>query len=324
MAKYNKYVQIGEPEMPMMYVEDAMIQLAQKHENILLVLEDMGGTGLKWFTENAPNRVIECGVAEANAAVIAGGLAAEGFIPFISSFDFAVVGRAYNQIRQSILVDRFNVKIMGRGGAWGDTGISHNSVETLGYTRCLPNLVIISPADSIEGKKAFTAMTEYVGPVFFRQEAGPVPPRIYADDYPFQLGKAYFIKEGKDATIIATGLTVGVAIKAEEILEKEGLDVGILDMCTIKPLDEEAIVRASVETGAIVTAENGVTIGGLSEGVAAVLCENAPCPMVQFGIQDEFSQSARTLPDRDELAEHFALTPEDLAVSVKEAIAKKK
>jgi transketolase len=324
MAKYNRYVQIGEPEMPMAEVEDAMIELAQKHENIILVLEDMGGTGLKWFSENAPNRVIECGVAEASAAVMAGGLAAEGFIPFISSFDFAVFGRAYNQIRQSILVDRFNVKILGRGGAWGDTGISHNYVETLGFTRCLPNLVIISPADATEAKKAFIAMTEYVGPVFFRQEAGPVPPRIYTEDYPFQLGRAYFIKDGKDATIIATGLMVGTAVRAEEILEKEGLDVGILDMCTIKPLDEEAIIKASVETGAIVTAENGITIGGLSEGVAAVLCENAPCPIVQFGVEDEFSQSARTLPDRDDLAEHFAFTPEDLAVSVKEAIAKKK
>lgn len=324
MAKYNDYVKIGEPEMPMASVEGAMIEMAEKNEKIVLVLEDMGFTGLKWFQENAPHRIIECGVAEANAAVVAAGLAAEGFVPFVHSFDFALLGRAYNQIRQSILVDRYNVKLMGRGGAWGDTGISHNSVETISYMRCLPNLIILQPADPVEARKAFIAMTNYVGPVLFRQEAGPNPPTIYTEDYPFQLGNAYFIKDGKDATIIATGIMVGMAVKAEEILEKDGLDVGILDMCTVKPLDEEAIIKASLDTGAIVTAENGVTIGGLGEGVAAVLCENAPCPMVQFGVQDEFSQSGRDSDDRGDLAKHFALTPEDLAVSVKEAIAKKK
>ncbi|UCC16113.1 MAG: hypothetical protein JSU58_06975 [Dehalococcoidales bacterium] len=324
MGKYNQYVQIGEPEAPNAGFEPAMIEIAEKNEKVLLVLEDMGGPGLKWFTENAPNRIVECGVAEASAAVVCGALASEGFIPVVHSFDFALLARAYNQIRQSILVDRFNVKLVGRGGAWGDTGISHNYVETFGFMRCLPNLVILSVADAVEAKKAFIAMMQYVGPVFIRQEAGPVPPKIYTEDYPFQLGKAYSIKDGKDATIIATGLMVGTAVKAEEILEKEGLNVGILDISTLKPLDEEAIIKASVETGAIVTAENGITIGGLGEGVAAILCENAPCPMVQFGVQDEFSQSGKDSDDRGKLAVHFALTPEDLAVSVKEAIAKKK
>ncbi|NLE08483.1 MAG: transketolase family protein [Dehalococcoidales bacterium] len=323
-SKYNQYIKIGNPVEPKEGFDPVMIEMAQKDPRILMVLEDMGGPGIKWFAQNMPERVIECGVAEANAAVVCGALAAEGFIPVVHSFDFALLARAYNQIRQSILVDRFNVKLLGRGGAWGDTGISHNYVETFALMRCLPNLVILSVADVVEAKKAFAAMLKYVGPVFIRQEAGPVPPTIYTEDYPFQIGKAYSIKDGNDATIIATGLMVGIAIEAEKLLEKEGYNVGILDMSTLKPLDEAAIIKASVETGAIVTAENGSIIGGLGEGVAAVLCENAPCPMVRFGVEDEFSQSGRDSDIRGKLANHFALTPEDLAVSVKEAIAKKK
>lgn len=324
MSKYNEYVQIGEPQAPNEGFEPAMIEMARKHENTLLVLEDMGGTGLKWFQANAPHRIIECGIAEANAAVVAGALASEGFIPYIHSFDFALIGRAYNQIRQSILVDRFNVKMLGRGGAWGDTGVSHNSMETLSFLRCMPNLLILNVSDARQAKKAFIAMTEYHGPAYIRQEAGPVPPSIYTEDVPFQLGKAYFVKDGKDATIIASGLMVGTAVLAEEILEKEGYNVGILDISTIKPLDEEAIIKASQETGAIVTAENNSIVGGLGEAVAGVLSEYAPCPMIRFGVQDEFSQSGRDSDVRGKLAVHFALTPEDLAVSVKEAVAKKK
>ncbi len=323
MGKYNEYVEIGEPRAPNEGFEPAMIEMAQKHENIILVLEDMGFTGLKWFQENAPHRIIECGVAEASAAVMAGALASEGFIPFVHSFDFALVGRAYNQIRQSILVDRFNVKLLGRGGAWGDTGVSHNSMETLSYLRCLPNLLILNVSDAIQARKAFIAMTKYIGPAYIRQEAGPVPPSIYTEDLPFQLGKAYSIKDGKDATIIASGLMVGTAVMAEDILEKEGYNVGILDISTIKPIDEEAIIKASENTGAIVTAENNTIIGGLGEAVAGVISEYAPCPVIRFGVEDEFSQSGRDSDVRGKLAGHFALTPEDLAVSVKEAIAKK-
>jgi transketolase len=324
MAKYNKYVQIGPPVAAVVGAEAAMIKVCEKYPNVVAVLEDMGMPGLEWFKKNAPDRIVECGIAEANGAVIAGALAAEGFIPFLHSFSFAVVERAYNQIRQSILVDRFNVKITARDGVWGDLGISHDIVEGIGCTRVLPNLVILSAADVVEAEKAYLAMADYVGPVYFRMEqSAPVPFKIFTDDYPFELGKAYAIKEGKDATIIATGYLVTEAIKAIDILEKEGLDVGILNVSTIKPLDEEAIIKVAEQTRAIVTAENGSIIGGLGDGVAAVLSEYAPAALVRVGVEDEFSQSARLTAEKDELKDFFGLGARDIVISVKEAIAKR-
>jgi transketolase len=324
MPVFNRHIQIeNKPDMVPVGVEKAITTAAAKNNRIIAVLEDMGFPGLLWFKKNAPERMIECGIAEANGAVMAAGLAAEGFIPIINSFLFADIGRAYNQIRQSILVDRFNVKFIGREGAWGETGISHNTVEGIGACRVMPNLVILNPADSVEAQKAAEAMLQYIGPVLLRQESSPPPIKIFADDVPFDIGKAYTVKEGRDATIIATGYMLTEAIKAIDILEKDGLDVGILDMCTLKPLDEEAIIRAAEKTGAIVTAENGSVIGGLGDGVAAVLAENLPTPLIKVGVEDEFSQSGKITKDIDELKIHFALRAEDLAVSVKEVIARR-
>ncbi|OGN95720.1 MAG: hypothetical protein A2Y89_04055 [Chloroflexi bacterium RBG_13_51_18] len=304
-------------------VEKALIAAATKDNRIIAVLEDMGMPGLLWWKKTFPERMIECGIAEQNGAVVAAGLAAEGFIPILNNFLFANVGRAYNQIRQSILVDRFNVKLIGREGAWGETGISHNTVEGIGATRVLPNLVILNPSDAVEAEKAVTAMFQYVGPVLLRQESSPPSMRIFADDMPFDIGKAFSIRDGKDATIISMGYMLTESVKALDILEKDGLDVGLLDMCTLKPLDEEAIIRVAEKTGAIVTAENGSIIGGLGDGVAAVLAENLPTPMVRVGVDDEFSQSGKVTPQIDELKVHFGLRAEDIAFSVKECIAKR-
>jgi len=324
MPTFNKYVQIeNKPTMAAMGVEKAITSAAEKDSRIIAVLEDMGFPGLLWFKKNMPERMIECGIAEQNAAVVAAGLAAEGFIPIINSFLFANVGRAFNQIRQSILVDRFNVKFIGREGAWGETGISHNTVEGIGSTRVLPNLVILNPSDAVEAEKAAAAMLQYVGPVLLRQESSPPSIKIFADDVPFDIGKAFSIRDGKDATIIATGYMLTEAIRALDILEKDGLDVGLLDMCTLKPLDDEAIIRAAEKTGVIVTAENGSIVGGLGDGVAAILSENLPTPLIRVGVEDEFSQSGKVTPEKDELKVHFGLRAEDIAVSVKECIAKR-
>ena len=323
MAKFNKYVEIGEPTMVASALNNGMLKVVEKHDNVVAVLADMGFPAVDWFKKNAPERIVECGVAEANAAVVAAGLAAEGFMPFTTSFVFALIGRAYNQIRQSILVDRFNVKMMGREGAWGETGISHNHVEGLAMTRVMPNLVILNAADVVEAEKALVAMADYYGPVFYRQEMSPAPLKIFTEDYPFEIGKAYVIKDGKDATIIATGYMVTEAIRAVDILEKDGLDVGIINMSTIKPLDEEAVIKAAQETGAIVTAENGSIIGGLGEAVGTVIAENMPAALVRVGIEDEFSQSGQITPEKDELMEHFALSAQDLAVSVRESIVRR-
>jgi transketolase len=323
MATFSKHIKLGDPELPAKGSEKALREAAEKNPRIVPVLEDSGFPGISWWTENQRYRMVEVGIAEQNGAGVAAGLAAEGFIPVIYAFLFADVARAYNQVRQSILVDRFNVKIIGREGPWGETGISHNTIEGVAISRVLPNLVILNPADVVESEKATAAMLEYVGPVLLRQEQSPFPRRIFTDDYPFEIGKAYVVKEGKDATIIATGYMLNEAITAVELLEKEGLDVGILNMCTLKPLDEEAIIAAAEATGAIVTAEDSSIIGGLGEGVAAVLGENLPTPMIRVGVEDEFSQSDRSDPNDDHLKAHFGLRAEDLAVSVKECIAKK-
>ncbi|MBU2600961.1 MAG: transketolase family protein [Actinobacteria bacterium] len=323
MATYGKHIQIGEPVLPAKGIEKALKAAAQKDPRILPVLEDMGFPGIDWWTENYPERMVEVGIAEQNGAVVAAALAAEGFVPVIYSFLFANIGRALNQVRQSILVDRFNVKFIGREGAWGEVGISHNTIEGVGYSRVLPNLVIMNPSDVVEAEKATEAMLQYHGPVLLRQESSPTPLRVFTDDYPFNIGKAYWVKEGSDATIIATGYMLTEAIAAIDLLEAEGLDVGILNMCTLKPLDVTAIVEASERSGAIVTAENASIIGGLGEGVAAALAENLPAPMVRVGIEDEFSQSGLITPERDDLKIHFGLRAEDLVVSVKECIAKK-
>jgi transketolase len=324
MPKYNKYVKIDtKPAMPAAGIEKAMTAFALKNPKLIAVLEDMGFPGLGWFIKNLPQQMVEVGIAEQNGAVIAAGLAAEGYIPVINSFMFAALGRAYNQVRQSILVDRFNVKIIGREGVWGETGISHNTVEGLASARVLPNLVILNPADIIEAEKATTAMLQYIGPVVLRQESSPTPYRIFSDDYPFDIGKAYCLKNGKDATIITTGFMLTQAIIAMDILEKERLDVGLINMGTIKPLDNPAIIAAAQESGAIVTAENASIIGGLGEGVAGVLAQNYPVPMTFVGVEDEFSQSGKITPESDELGVHFGLTPEDLVIAVKDVIAKK-
>ncbi len=325
MVKFNEYVEIGEPVATADAIAEGMAKAAEKNDKILAILSDVGFPGIGWFLKNAPDRIVECGIAEGNAAVVAAGLAAEGFIPVIYGFVFASICRAYNQIRQSILADRFNVKIMAREGAWGGLGMSHNYVEGIAATRVMPNLVIINPADAVETQKSVMAMADYIGPVFLRLEAGfgsPTPLKIFTEDYPFEIGKAYTIKDGKDATLIATGYMVTEAIKASESLEKEGIDIRIINMSTIKPLDEDAVIKAAEETGAIITAENHSIIGGLGEAVASVLAENIPTPMVRVGIEDEFSQSGIITEKVDELKAHFKLGAEDLTSAVKKCMVK--
>jgi transketolase len=325
MPKYNKYVQIDtRGAMVAVGIEKAMTAFAQRNPRLIAVLEDMGFPGLGWFIKNLPQQMVEVGIAEQNGAVIAAGLAAEGYIPVINSFMFAALGRAYNQVRQSVLVDRFNVKIIGREGVWGETGISHNTIEGVASARVLPNLILLNPADVVEAEKATTAMLQYVGPVLLRQESSPTPYRIFSDDYPFDIGQAYCLKNGRDATIITTGYMLSQAIKAMDIFEKERMDVGLVNMGTLKPLDEAAIVAAAQESGAIVTAENASIIGGLGEGVAGVLARHYPVPMSFVGVEDEFSQSGLIREGKDELAIHFGFGPEDLVMAVKDVIAKKK
>jgi len=326
-----KYVRekLGPAESTTVGIQKAMRQLVERNEKVVCVYCDSaihhGFDATNWLLANAPNRLVELGIAEGNAAVVCAGLAAEGWIPFWAVLAFAGVGRAYNQIRQCICVDRFNVKIyFGNAGYFGGAGISHNYIEDIAALRVLPNMVIINPADTVEGEKAMHVAADYVGPVYIRREASPPASRIFEDDYEFNIGVAPLVREGDDATIIATGFMVTRSLQAADLLSKEGVDVRIVNMSTIKPIDEDAVVKAAKETGAIVTAENHMIIGGLGEAVATVLAENVPTPMTRIGMRDEFSQSGVMTPEGvDELGVYFNLMPGDIAAAVKEVIKKK-
>lgn len=315
MAKFNEHIQIGEPAAPSF--DQVLVAAAEKDHRIVPIVSDMGFPGTTYWMEH-PDRVVQCGIAEQNAAVVAAGFAAEGYIPVVQGFMFANVGRAWNQIRQSILVDRFNVKFIVREGIIHELGVSHATTEGIASCRVLPNLVVLCPADAVESAKAAQAMLDYVGPVVLKTEMGPPPLTIFSNDYQFTIGEGCFVKNGKDATIISTGFMTGQAVKAIDLLEKEGLDVGILHLGTIKPLDNAAILAAAKESGAIVTAELNSVIGGLGEGVASVLSQNLPAPLRMVGVEDEFTQSGG-----DELFEHYGIRPEDLVAAVKEVIAMK-
>ncbi len=323
MATWNEHVSIGEPVNVGKGIGKAMKQAFLDNPKALAILEDMQFPEIEWFVDNMFDRMIECGIAEQNGVGVSAALASEGYVPVINNFLFAGMSRAYNQIRQSILVDRFNVKFIAREGIWGEVGVSHATIEGWGSLRNLPNLVMINPADAVEAEKAAQAMMWYQGPAVIKQEMSPDPFTIFTDGYQFDIGKAYSLRDGTDATIVATGYLVTEAIKAVDFLEGDGLDVGVLDMSTLKPLDEEAIIAAAARTGAIVTAENSSDINGLGDAVACCLCENLPTPLVKVGVEDEFGQSGLITSERDELMDHFALSADDIAVSVKECIRKK-
>jgi transketolase len=317
MATFNKHIQIGEPADPLAAFEKVIIPAFESNKRIVPVLSDMGFPGVAYWSEHT-DRIVQCGIAEQNAATIAAGLAAEGYIPIVQGFMFANIGRAWNHVRQAILVDRFNVKFIMREGMFHMFGVSHATAEGVAACRVLPNLVVLSPADIVETTKATEAMLDYVGPVVLKYEMAPPPHKIFTDDYPFTIGRGYMVKNGKDATVISTGFMTSQAVDAVEQLEKDGLDVGILHLGTIKPLDEEAIISAAKESGAVVVAETNSEIGGLAEGVAAVLGQYAPTPMRIIGIEDEFGQSGLS-----ELVEHFGVRAEDIVTSVKEVVAMK-
>ncbi|HLA80811.1 MAG TPA: transketolase C-terminal domain-containing protein [Thermoleophilia bacterium] len=317
MAKFNQHIEIGDAVDPYGAFEKVLTPAAEKNIRIVPVLTDMGFPGVGYWSEHQ-DRIVQCGIAEQNAAVVAAGLAAEGYIPVIQGFMFANVGRAWNQIRQSILADRFNVKFIMREGIIHMFGLSHATTEGVASCRVLPNLVLLCPVDFTETAKATQAMLDYVGPVVLKYEMGPPPLKIFSDDYEFTIGKGYFIKNGRDATIISTGWMTSQAVQAIDLLEKEGLDVGILHLGTIKPLDNDAIIAAAKESGAIVTAELNSTIGGLGEGVAKVLGENVVAPIRMVGVDDELGQSGGA-----ELIEHYGLRPEDLVAAVKDVVARK-
>jgi len=310
-------------EMKAMYqaYHEEMVELSQKNDKIVLLYGDFPrGAAGELFQKEHPDRIYDLGIAEANLITTAAGLAGGGYLPFTHCHSIFAVGRAYNQIRQNVAFDKLNVKVVlcNSGMLWPFMGGSHQIIEEIAAMRVLPNLMLVSPSDSVSVKKVTRAIAEHVGPVALRISFPPMP-TVYRDDFPFALGKAVTLIDGGDATIISTGMMLSDALEAVDALAKEGIRVRLLDMHTLKPLDAEAIIKAARETGAIVTVEDSSIIGGLGGAVAEVVSENAPVPVKRVGIRDRFGQSG-TVP---ELKEEYEISARHIAQAVRESVKKK-
>ena len=290
-------------------------------ENIIVLDADLSkSTKTEMFKKAYPERFINVGIAEANMMCVAAGLASTGKTVFASTFAMFAAGRAFEQVRNSIGYTNLNVKIGAThaGISVGEDGASHQCLEDIALMRSIPNMTIINPADDIEARLAVKAAIEHDGPVYMRFGRLAVDD-INPADYQFELGKGVQVSDGTDVTIIATGLMVDMAIKASKLLADEGISARVVNIHTIKPIDAEIIIKASKETGAIVTAEEHYIMGGLGSAVSEVVCANAPCPVKIIGT-DRFGKSGKPA----ELFEEYGLTPENIAVNAKAAISMKK
>ena len=292
-------------------------------ERIIALDADLGKSTMSaTFGEAYPERYFDMGIAEANMAGVAAGLASVGKIALIHSFAIFASGRIYDQIRNSIVYPGLNVKVVGShaGVTVGQDGATHQALEDIALMRALPGMTVLSPCDANETRLAVKAMIEHDGPCYMRTGRLPVP-QITGDipGYKFELGKGATLAEGRDVTIVATGYMVAGALEAARLLGETGVSARVINIHTIKPLDEEIIIKAARETGALVTAEEHNIIGGLGSAVAEVLCENCPVPLVRVGVKDVFGSSG----DPEELVRHFGLAAGDIVEAARRVITKK-
>ena len=276
---------------------NALVELGKEHENVVVLDADLAGatkTGV--FLKAYPKRHINCGIAECNMVGVAAGLATTGFVPFASSFAMFAAGRAYEQIRNSVGYPELNVKIGAThaGISVGEDGASHQCNEDIALMQVIPGMVIINPADDIEAKAAVWAAYAHKGPVYLRFGRLPVPV-FNPVDYKFELGKGVVLREGKDLTIIATGLPVSNCLEVASRLAEDGVEAKVINIHTIKPLDRELVIAAAKETGKVVTVEEHSVIGGLGSAVCDALAKDAPTKVLKIGIQDVFGESGPAL-----------------------------
>ncbi len=301
---------------------EALAALAEKYPNLVVLDADLAAatkTGV--FKKACPERFFDCGIAEANMMGVAAGLAAAGKVPFASTFAMFAAGRAYEIVRNSIGYPHLNVKIGAThaGISVGEDGATHQCNEDIALMRTIPGMTIINPADDVEARAAVEAAINIDGPVYLRFGRLAAPIFNDAATYKFELGKGITLREGKDVTIIATGLMVSEAIEAAKQLEAEGIDARVINIHTIKPIDKEIICKAAEETGLIVTVEEHSVIGGMGSAVADVVTENKPVPVVKMGVNDEYGHSGPAT----ELLKEFGLCADNIAATVKAAMAKK-
>ncbi len=299
---------------------ETLAALGEKDENIVVLDADLSGSTMtKIFASKFPDRFFNVGIAEQNLYGIAAGLAVSGKVVFASTFAMFATGRAFEIIRNSIAYPHANVKICAThaGVTVGEDGGSHQCIEDIALMRTIPGMVVLNPADAVSASKLIEKAYEIDGPVYVRLGRAAVP-KIYDDKKDLEVGKAVKIREGKDYTIIATGVMVNEALIASETLKAEGIDVRVLDMHTIKPIDEEAIISAAKETKGIVTVEEHTVMGGLGSAVSEVIVRNHPVPMEFVGIKDVFGQSGKPA----ELLKEYNLTADDIVKAVKQLSSK--
>ena len=296
---------------------NALVELGKEHENLVVLDADLAAatkTGV--FKKVFPERHIDCGIAECNMMGVAAGLATTGKVPFASSFAMFAAGRAFEQIRNSIGYPKLNVKIGAThaGISVGEDGATHQCNEDIALMRTIPGMVVINPSDDVEARAAVKAAYKHEGPVYLRFGRLAVPVINDREDYKFELGKGVVLREGKDITLIATGLPVAETLEAAEKLAADGIDAKVINIHTIKPLDEELIVEAAKETGKVVTIEEHSVIGGLGSAVCDVLSEKAPTKVLKIGINDTYGESGPAV----ELVKKYGLDAESIYKKIKE------
>lgn len=296
---------------------NALVELGKEHENLVVLDADLAAatkTGV--FKKVFPERHIDCGIAECNMMGVAAGLATTGKVPFASSFAMFAAGRAFEQIRNSIGYPKLNVKIGAThaGISVGEDGATHQCNEDIALMRTIPGMVVINPSDDVEARAAVKAAYEHEGPVYLRFGRLAVPVINDCEDYKFELGKGVVLREGKDITLIATGLPVAETLEAAEKLAADGIDAKVINIHTIKPLDEKLIVEAAKETGKVVTIEEHSVIGGLGSAVCDVLSEKAPTKVLKIGINDTYGESGPAV----ELVKKYGLDAESIYKKIKE------
>lgn len=300
---------------------NALAEFGEKYDFVVLDADLAAATKTGVFKKKFPERFFDCGIAEGNMMTVAAGLAAAGQVPFASTFAMFAAGRAFEQIRNSIAYPHLNVKIGAThaGITVGEDGATHQCLEDLGVMRTIPGMAIVNPADATEARAAVEWAINYNGPVYLRFGRMAVPVLFDKDTYKFEFGKGAVLADGKDVTIVATGIMVDMALTARELLAADGISARVINIHTIKPIDREIIMAAAAETGAIVTAEEHNVIGGLGSAVAEVVAETRPVPVLRVGTEDRFGKSGKV----PALLEEYGLTPAAIAAKAKAAIALK-
>lgn len=299
---------------------NALAEFGEKYPIVVFDADLAAATKTGTFKKKFPDRHFDCGIAEGNMMTAAAGLATTGMIPFVSTFAMFAAGRAFEQVRNAIGYPHLNVKIGAThaGISVGEDGATHQCNEDIATMRVIPGMTIINPADAIEARAAVEAAILFNGPVYMRFGRLAIA-NVNAPDYKFEIGKGVVLSEGKDATVFATGLMVGIALEAKELLKADGIDAEIINIHTIKPLDEELVISSAKKTGAVVTAEEHSIIGGLGSAVCETLSAACPTPVLRVGIEDKFGRSGKVPP----LLEMYGLTAANIAAKVKAAIAMK-